>query len=313
MCDFHNTSEQKSDTSPKKIHFSGQRSDSDNERHSRGSSPISRDESPSSRFTRASNIIQKPLSSGTPCTGQQQNIHLADKHIQSSDETKNSTNCNKNDEDKTKNINISRIQRRKRYTEDDSTKRGNSSDGTTRTSTNKRNSSNDKTDSTHTKPIPSTSLDAHSSDSRIYYTFIIHKTNTPKIPSPRSTKAPTFAAFDHGDHYHFIFGVTHSNNTNRSLNHILQFIKTSFPGTAEAHTTLQPIRLIQRFLHYLVRKGLSTFHKYGIKPIPILNSIISYLATTDQTDTSSLEPCSHYIEEKKEQKQETIKQRTFFH
>jgi hypothetical protein len=142
--------------------------------------------------------------------------------------------------------------------------------------------------------------------------FIIHKTNAAKIPSPSSTKAPTFAAFDHGDHYHFIFGVTHYNNANRSLNHVLQFIKTSFPGTAEAHTTLQPIRLIQRFLHYLVRKGLSTFHKYGVKPIQILICIISYLSSVDQTDTSTLEPCSHYIEEKKkEQKQETIKQRTF--
>jgi hypothetical protein len=96
------------------------------------------------------------------------------------------------------------------------------------------------------------------------YTFIIHKSAILPIP-PTTKKAPTFAAFDHGDHIHFIYTTKHSNNANRSLNAILQFLGSSFEGTTEAHTALQPVRFRNRFLSYLIRKGIRSFHKYGNK------------------------------------------------
>jgi hypothetical protein len=131
--------------------------------------------------------------------------------------------------------------------------------------------------------------------------------NSPS-PTPRS---PNFAAFDHGDHYHFIFTTAHTNNTSRSLNHILQFFKASFAGVAEANTTLQYIRFPDRFISYLIRKGIRTFTKYGNKSIPILRHILAHLKTITDIDSATFEPCDTYTEEKKAQKKETITQRTF--
>lgn len=102
-------------------------------------------------------------------------------------------------------------------------------------------------------------------------------------------------------------------------------INTSFEGTTEAHTTLQQVRFKQRFISYLIRKGIRTFHKYGNRIISILaeltKAFLQYdvpdgVATNNSnndgnTSDAILHHCNQYIEEKKTTSQETITQRTF--
>jgi hypothetical protein len=117
---------------------------------------------------------------------------------------------------------------------------------------------------------------------------------------------------DHGDHYHFIFSTSHSNNANRHLNSILNFLQASLASSAEAHTTLQPIKFIALFLAHLIRKGIRTFNKYGNKIIPILKDIITHLKThTDEPDSNQFEKCEMYIDQKKDFPQEQIWQQAF--
>jgi hypothetical protein len=102
------------------------------------------------------------------------------------------------------------------------------------------------------------------------------------LPIPPTTKkAPSFAAFDHGDHFHFIFSVGHSNNASRHLNSILRYLKAGFDGSSEAHTTLQLVRFPIRFISYLIRHGLSTFYKYGVETIHILTPLMDALLNYD--------------------------------
>jgi hypothetical protein len=110
-----------------------------------------------------------------------------------------------------------------------------------------------------------------------------------------TTPSPTFVSFENGDHYHFIFNVSHTKNTNRTFNNILRFITTSYAGTAEANTTIQQIRCLQRFLAYLLRKDIQTFNKYGTQTLLILKQLLQFLSNADETDTSTFEPCSTYI------------------
>jgi hypothetical protein len=176
-------------------------------------------------------------------------------------------------------------------------------------------------------PINDTT-DAH--HNHLLYTFIIHKTACPTLP-PTTRRGPTFATFDHGDHFHFIYCTKHTNNASRTLNAILQFIKTGFEGTTEAHTTLQLVRFHQRFLSYLIRKGIRTFNKYGNRIIVILGQLTKVLLqynisddgldgdnfvqhshdVVDTHQTSTLKHCLQYTEDKKQASKETITQRTF--
>jgi hypothetical protein len=144
------------------------------------------------------------------------------------------------------------------------------------------------------------------------YTFIIHKKGFDPLP-PSTKKAPTSASFDHDDHIHFIFFVTHSNNASRHLSSILKFLHATFEGSAEAHTTLQLIRFTTRFISYLIRKGLTTFHKYGTKLIKFLTPLTEAMAQYDTTDLPShtMEHCNQYTEDKKALTQQSINQRTF--
>jgi hypothetical protein len=124
-------------------------------------------------------------------------------------------------------------------------------------------------------PTPNTVTTNDTTDTHhnhLLYTFIIHKSACPNLP-PTTQRCPTFAAFDHGDHYHFIYTTKHTNNASRTLNAIIQFIKTDFEGTTEAHTTLQLVRFHRRFLSYLIRKGIRTFNKYGNRAITILGEL----------------------------------------
>jgi hypothetical protein len=145
----------------------------------------------------------------------------------------------------------------------------------------------------------------------IPFTFILHKSAFDILP-PTTKRAPSFAAFDHGDHIHIIFNVKHSNNAARHTNTITGFLKASFTGTTEAHRTLQQIKFPTRFISYLIRKGLRTFHKYGSRIIAILKPLSDALLQYDTTDTPDAAlPCSQYIEERKQIKQETVTSRTF--
>ncbi|PNF43723.1 hypothetical protein B7P43_CG14073 [Cryptotermes secundus] len=151
-----------------------------------------------------------------------------------------------------------------------------------------------------------------SSNNSSSYTFIPHRRTFDALP-PTTRRSPSFAAFDHGDHIHIIFTVNHSNNSSRHLTTILKFLKVNFEGIAEAHSSLQLIRYITRFISYLIRKGLGTFYKYGSRVIPILKPLTDALLhydTTDQPSTSHL-ACEQYVEQKKQASKETVTQRTF--
>jgi hypothetical protein len=158
----------------------------------------------------------------------------------------------------------------------------------------------------NSSPTPSTSnsqytLGTDNSDGAgITYTFILHKSTFNILP-PTTKKSPTFATFDHGDHIHIIFSVKHCNNVSRHLTSITKFLDTKFEGVTEAHTTLQLVRFPNRFLSYLIRKSLSTFHKFGSRTISIIKPLMDALLQFDTTDSipdTSL-PCNQYIEEKK--------------
>jgi hypothetical protein len=181
---------------------------------------------------------------------------------------------------------------------------------------------------THSRNTSSTNDNTDSNNDHLIYTFIIHKSGCPIIP-PTTRRGPTFAVFDHGDHYHFIFATKHSNNASRALNTIIQFIDTGFGGTTEAHTTLQLVRFHRRFISYLIRKGIRTFHKYGNRTLNILSDLtkclLQYNTPHDETDgiqqenisndtptnDTILQHCEQYTEDKKQASKEAITQRTF--
>jgi hypothetical protein len=100
---------------------------------------------------------------------------------------------------------------------------------------------------TPTTNNPSTDGNTNTDHDNIIYTFIIHKSGCSNVP-PTTRRSPTFAAFDHGDHYHFIYTTRQTNNASRSLNTILQFLGTGFEGTTEAHTTLKLVHFKRRFI-----------------------------------------------------------------
>jgi hypothetical protein len=155
-------------------------------------------------------------------------------------------------------------------------------------------------------PPPDTRTEASST-----FTFITHKSALPSLPNPRDRRSSNFTALDHGDHFHFLYSVAQSNAAARTLTNILQFPKVGFEGTAEAHTTAQCVRFFDRFLAYLVRKGIRTFHKYGTKLLAILRSIAQHLVSVDDVDSATFEHCSMYTEEKKAISKDSITQRTF--
>jgi hypothetical protein len=159
---------------------------------------------------------------------------------------------------------------------DASNNKSTTSNGPSRNKTAKRTVETNPSTSAADRFTHDPSLDTHM-ETASSFTFIIHKQALPSLPNPRDKRSPNFAAFDHGDHYHFIYTIAQSNNAARTLTNILQYLKVSFQGTAEAHTKAQPIRFFDRFLAYLVRKGLRTFHKYGTNPLAILRKITEYL------------------------------------
>lgn len=138
------------------------------------------------------------------------------------------------------------------------------------------------------------------SDRKIVYTFIIHKSNHRKDIPPYQHRAnsPAFATFDHGDHYHFLFTVSHENNVARSINRILAAIGAINQSIAEANNTLQRVRMLKRFIYYCIRKGIRTFKAFGNISSDIIR-IIKDLSNNTQEETDGLEPCEMYIEQKK--------------
>lgn len=154
-------------------------------------------------------------------------------------------------------------------------------------------------------PIPSPS-DSHTPQETPTFTFILHKEGLKPLPIPGQRKGPSFATFDHGDHIHFLFTTTHTNNLSRTLTTILTFIAASIPLIA-AHTTLQRVRYLNRFISYLIRYGTSSISKYGNRLLKPLKQISDSLATaqtqqdsTDLSDGLTFEKCQMYTDHKSE-------------
>jgi hypothetical protein len=193
---------------------------------------------------------------------QQQEITPTDIHNQSPTPECNTNNARHTGTKYKRTSNV--LRNAKHFKSDDSTTRDETKQRTSATTTNVQ-SQHHRSTSRDTSPTPSTSTSRNIireddyDDSGCTYTFILHKQTLNNIPSP-TKKAPTFAAFDHGDHFHFIFSVKHTNNASRQLSTILGYLQVSIAGTTEAHTTLQLVRYSKRFLSYLRHVSASHGH-----------------------------------------------------
>jgi hypothetical protein len=116
------------------------------------------------------------------------------------------------------------------------------------------------------------------------FTFILHKTNIPSH-TPPTKKGPSFASFDHGDHFHYIFSIKHPNNCSRTIANILDFLKIGLPGVAEANTTLQRVRSLSRFLHKTDIVYPHDFVPPGIKNTTFDLQSDMYLCKTEELST----------------------------
>jgi hypothetical protein len=194
-------------------------------------------------ITRTDGKIDKPLPTRTTYTKQKPIDNFPDKYIEQKDMTGNVPQNIRHSSILSSSSHIPRTDKRNRIRRDVDTRHSDSTDSAPRNNKSKTNSSNTQTSTSNINMDHDTSLVSHSSSNTFsnYYTFIIHKSNLPTIPTPTKTRTPTFAAFDHGDHYHCLYTVSHNKNA-INLNNILQFLKASYPGTAEVHTTIQRIR-----------------------------------------------------------------------
>jgi hypothetical protein len=258
---------------------------------------VPRPRSPSSSSARATNQLDIPLSNILSRHEHEKDVHFIDKHIEQETKTGNIPQSSSHSTTSTTDFAIPKTINRKRLRRDVNSKHSDITDGTPRNKNPKRNISDNQIPST-SQGLPSHSPpDTHQTDSNTHFTFTVHKTNLRNIPAP-TRRAPTFAAFDHGDHFHFLFSVAQT-NTNRIITNILQFLGCPYSKIAEAHTSSQQIRFIDRFMAYLIRKGLRSFYKYGAKQMSILKRISTCLSNIDEADSSDFEPCNLYTEEEK--------------
>ena len=138
-----------------------------------------------------------------------------------------------------------------------------------------------------------------------YHTFIIHKKNQRDNWKREATgkKAPQFASFDHGDHYHIIYGSNQEQNISRTRTRIGKYLGASSAGIAEINLTGMRIRLLRNFILYCIRYGLKTLSHYGNgvkKELKLLDEMIQALST-DQDNIIEDGSCKEYIEKRKEE------------
>lgn len=141
-----------------------------------------------------------------------------------------------------------------------------------------------------------------------YYTFIIHKKNQEEgwRAAAWGKAQPQFASFDHGDHYHIIFGNWSESNISRQRNRIGRFLRATGAGITEITLTCTPVRLLRNFVLYCLRYGIKSFNFYGSriqKEIKDLEDLANNLRDTVEFQENGGE-CQAYIENRKRGREE---------
>ena len=181
-------------------------------------------------------------------------------------------------------------------------------------STNEETSDRDEMDNAETteRELQTTTIseseesdDENNTESRCLYSFIVHQTPGGGRPPKRARGGSTnFCKFDHGDHFHIIF-TTQPNNKKRSFERICNYLNLTLRELTNARITLIGIfKEMERFVYYLLRKGLKTYQKFN-KGIDLNKGLANSLhhllnQNIDVTDTSPEEACIQFMEKKRD-------------
>lgn len=144
-----------------------------------------------------------------------------------------------------------------------------------------------------------------------YHTFVIHKSNQEDDWKSKAAKktGPQFITFDHGDHYHVIYGSSQENNIARQRQRISKYLRATSAGAAEITLTSMRIRLLRNFVLYCVRYGLESFHFYGTRITPEfkdLERLVHQIRDEGLVEYIETGECKRYIEDRKEEKNARI-------
>lgn len=149
------------------------------------------------------------------------------------------------------------------------------------------------------------------SETEKYYTFILHKNNQRDDWKSNRAKGPgpSFITFDHGDHYHIVYGAANESNASRARKRIVEYMGANVKGCSEAHITTSKIKLLSNFILYCLRYGLRTINHYGNKIIKIVKMIEDLFEhhqndEIDEIDADGI--CRQYVEDQKEQKKKRV-------
>lgn len=160
---------------------------------------------------------------------------------------------------------------------------------------------------THSEASTSRIQNSTTDSKRGYFTFIIHNrhfndSNIHKFTTQPGNQ-PQFTSYNHGDHQHITFFTQTATNATRCVKRICNFLQTKPGGVAEAYSSLQRIWTLEKFISYLLRKGISTYVVFGTGASPnLLNQLfMSSNQNIEITDTD-FENCNQYIDQKKELK-----------
>ena len=150
--------------------------------------------------------------------------------------------------------------------------------------------------------------------SREWYAFIIHKENQEpnwKQSAAKYKQAPSFASFDHGDHYHIIFpGTATGNNVTRTRTRIGKYLGATAEGRTEIATTTIKVRWIKRFLLYCIRYGIETANIYGSTirtTLTEISTLFKELFTERNPDDIIHGQCAEYEERGKKRRSYNVK------
>jgi hypothetical protein len=304
MGNIHNTSEQTDNTTSETIHSDRKKHGLKRQRQTTTTSDKNNGNSHNRKCSRTNEYIHESLLTTTEHIGHIPASNQSNKHLQQKNKTGDIQPSNNNIEHRLQNTNISRTDRN-RFVSGDGSELLCADDDRSIENVIGETDFNDNTTTGLEDIAISSPDDSHSTQETPTFTFISHKEGLKPLPIPETRKGPTFASFDHGDHIHFLFTTKHTNNLSRTLTTILTFLAAGIPLVAEAHTTLQRVRYINRFISYLIRYGLSTINKYGHRLLAPLKQITDSLAkqskqnNNTEVDGSSFEHCQMYTDHKK--------------
>ncbi len=177
---------------------------------------------------------------------------------------------------------------------------------TTTENTENNEMDNDETETNN--PSTSTTNTTTNISTGNFYTFIIHGKFTNFKPTTARGKSPNFIYFDHGNHIHILY-YGHAQNKHRTFERITKYLQCTAGQITGGNITLIPIyKTIEKFIAYLLRKGLNTWTKVGegLETAKNLWDTFKILLSDQSIDvTDGAQNCIQYMNEKRtERKQE---------